>query len=109
HRRAEPDLAAPSPRRAPTALVPPAVHRPRRAPDRGRRPGARRCPVRDRKSTRLNSSHVSISYAVFCLKKKNKTIVTNDGADEKDLDDAISVNKLDNGNHQLEVYIADIS
>src|SRR5690348_17771534 len=27
---------------------------------------------RDRKSTRLNSSHPSISYAVFCLKKKNK-------------------------------------
>src|SRR5207249_8768142 len=27
----------------------------------------------DRKSTRLNSSHVSISYAVFCLKKKTKT------------------------------------
>src|SRR5699024_391226 len=27
---------------------------------------------RDRKSTRLNSSHVSISYAVFCLKKKRK-------------------------------------
>src|SRR5690349_21901657 len=27
---------------------------------------------RDRKSTRLNSSHVEISYAVFCLKKKNK-------------------------------------
>src|SRR5699024_11565533 len=27
--------------------------------------------TRDRKSTRLNSSHVSISYAVFCLKKKN--------------------------------------
>src|SRR5699024_12294099 len=27
---------------------------------------------RDRKSTRLNSSHVSISYAVFCLKKKNR-------------------------------------
>src|SRR5690625_6852315 len=26
--------------------------------------------VRDRKSTRLNSSHVAISYAVFCLKKK---------------------------------------
>src|SRR5690242_21581828 len=26
----------------------------------------------DRKSTRLNSSHMSISYAVFCLKKKNK-------------------------------------
>src|SRR5713226_10655471 len=28
---------------------------------------------RDRKSTRLNSSHPSISYAVFCLKKKNNT------------------------------------
>src|SRR5690349_24024546 len=29
--------------------------------------------VGDRKSTRLNSSHVEISYAVFCLKKKNKS------------------------------------
>src|SRR5690606_40356947 len=29
-------------------------------------------PPRDRKSTRLNSSHVKISYAVFCLKKKKK-------------------------------------
>src|SRR5699024_12825349 len=29
--------------------------------------------LQDRKSTRLNSSHVSISYAVFCLKKKNNT------------------------------------
>src|SRR6516164_10048932 len=29
-------------------------------------------PPRDRKSTRLNSSHSSISYAVFCLKKKKK-------------------------------------
>src|SRR3712207_7432812 len=28
--------------------------------------------VRDRKSTRLNSSHANISYAVFCLKKKKK-------------------------------------
>src|SRR3712207_7256809 len=28
-------------------------------------------PVSDRKSTRLNSSHANISYAVFCLKKKN--------------------------------------
>src|SRR5690349_23186130 len=27
-------------------------------------------PIKDRKSTRLNSSHVEISYAVFCLKKK---------------------------------------
>src|SRR5690348_18055678 len=31
----------------------------------------------DRKSTRLNSSHPSISYAVFCLKKKNKQILLN--------------------------------
>src|SRR5690554_7162117 len=30
----------------------------------------------DRKSTRLNSSHVRISYAVFCLKKKRETRVT---------------------------------
>src|SRR5438067_7872636 len=29
----------------------------------------------DRKSTRLNSSHVSISYAVFCLKKKKRVIM----------------------------------
>src|SRR3712207_8461054 len=29
----------------------------------------------DRKSTRLNSSHANISYAVFCLKKKNKTAI----------------------------------
>src|SRR5699024_12444456 len=35
-------------------------------PDHCREPGIRQ----DRKSTRLNSSHVSISYAVFCLKKK---------------------------------------
>src|SRR5699024_12594044 len=39
---------------------------------RGRKlhPGARARRRQDRKSTRLNSSHVSISYAVFCLKKK---------------------------------------
>src|SRR2546430_4768417 len=30
----------------------------------------------DRKSTRLNSSHSQISYAVFCLKKKTKTAIT---------------------------------
>src|SRR5690554_7231019 len=39
---------------------------------------ARHLPPPDRKSTRLNSSHVRISYAVFCLKKKknNKNIPT---------------------------------
>src|SRR5437899_10546220 len=36
------------------------------------REGARVAAVGDRKSTRLNSSHLGISYAVFCLKKKNK-------------------------------------
>src|SRR5690625_5711300 len=36
----------------------------------------------DRKSTRLNSSHVAISYAVFCLKKKNRQkVVGNDRED----------------------------
>src|SRR3712207_9146464 len=32
--------------------------------------GSQQCPRKDRKSTRLNSSHANISYAVFCLKKK---------------------------------------
>src|SRR5436309_12360216 len=34
--------------------------------------GERARPLEDRKSTRLNSSHVKISYAVFCLKKKKQ-------------------------------------
>src|SRR5688572_31621412 len=34
-------------------------------------------PGSDRKSTRLNSSHSQISYAVFCLKKKKKKIINN--------------------------------
>src|SRR5256885_8439001 len=34
--------------------------------------GAQDIPILDRKSTRLNSSHLVISYAVFCLKKKNQ-------------------------------------
>src|SRR5438067_9929215 len=36
--------------------------------------GGMRWRGQDRKSTRLNSSHVSISYAVFCLKKKKQTL-----------------------------------
>src|SRR5690349_23941771 len=62
--------AAPSARRAPA----PARRAPR-APAAGAR-DARRAGAgarRDRKSTRLNSSHVEISYAVFCLKKKKTT------------------------------------
>src|SRR3989454_6369609 len=48
-----------------------------RLPASRRRGEKRRCPAdpfrsRDRKSTRLNSSHLVISYAVFCLKKKKK-------------------------------------
>src|SRR5437899_7828343 len=37
--------------------------------------GTDRSFTRDRKSTRLNSSHLGISYAVFCLKKKKKTTI----------------------------------
>src|SRR5688500_968201 len=53
--------------RPPDELRPVAGHVPPRVPRRGRAPRAR---LRDRKSTRLNSSHLVISYAVFCLKKK---------------------------------------
>src|SRR5579864_5602476 len=46
----------------------------------GRSPGAgSRARTRDRKSTRLNSSHMSISYAVFCLKKKTIEVQRNAG------------------------------
>src|SRR5882724_13225063 len=38
--------------------------------------GARGGGAQDRKSTRLNSSHLGMSYAVFCLKKKKKTVAT---------------------------------
>src|SRR5258707_2466652 len=62
---------------SPTARTPRPAARGSRPLDRrrclraARRPAARR----DRKSTRLNSSHANISYAVFCLKKKIKRIV----------------------------------
>src|SRR3712207_7466264 len=58
----------------------PAVRLRHRRPARARRPergpGLRRPPALrlDRKSTRLNSSHANISYAVFCLKKKKTYI-----------------------------------
>src|SRR5256885_6378472 len=50
-------------------------HRPPRRHARGQPPDPRRDRAArgDRKSTRLNSSHLVISYAVFCLKKKNIT------------------------------------
>src|SRR5947207_6014398 len=50
------------------------LHRPLRVrpPPRLRSGGGARFRPEDRKSTRLNSSHTVISYAVFCLKKKKK-------------------------------------
>src|SRR5699024_11796072 len=76
-RSGRPGLAAPLPRRRRGG-------RRHRLPQHGLRPHARpqgrrprpharaRAGRGDRKSTRLNSSHVSISYAVFCLKKKRE-------------------------------------
>src|SRR3712207_7963166 len=56
------------------ALALRAVARQRRRPAPGRGGAAGDRP--DRKSTRLNSSHANISYAVFCLKKKNTLTMT---------------------------------
>src|SRR2546422_6242831 len=60
----------------PISPTPPAYAARRRAAPPARRPPRRpllkRRRARDRKSTRLNSSHGYISYAVFCLKKKKK-------------------------------------
>src|SRR3712207_7115774 len=58
-------------RRCPDRRPRPPPPRPSRGRFRGRRRPRR--PRRDRKSTRLNSSHANISYAVFCLKKKKNT------------------------------------
>src|SRR5690606_14218978 len=52
---------------------PPAFVKNRRDLPQGLRAGQRPQGERDRKSTRLNSSHVKISYAVFCLKKKKNS------------------------------------
>src|SRR3712207_7652021 len=69
-RRARPLLAPPDLPR-PTRLQGPQTRLPELRPER-------RLPVRvpDRKSTRLNSSHANISYAVFCLKKKTRPPLT---------------------------------
>src|SRR2546422_7982346 len=58
---------------APTVSVTPLGGSTRRGCARGSRDGSA---GRDRKSTRLNSSHGYISYAVFCLKKKKKNITS---------------------------------
>src|SRR3712207_8431215 len=70
---------------APLPLPPQPLAAPDRPADRLARGRARghhlalrhRRPARDRKSTRLNSSHANISYAVFCLKKKKQTQIHN--------------------------------
>src|SRR3712207_7533145 len=71
--RGEPEPGAREPRLGSRARVqPPVAVRPHRdcVQQEDDRPRLDRRP--DRKSTRLNSSHANISYAVFCLKKKNK-------------------------------------
>src|SRR5690349_23895139 len=64
HLTGRPELRHPVRARADGAAHPPAGHH--------GRAGQSPADDRDRKSTRLNSSHVEISYAVFCLKKKKK-------------------------------------
>src|SRR5690242_20764904 len=76
----------------------------------------RECPSRagDRKSTRLNSSHMSISYAVFCLKKKNVQFVEVDpprrlvhrdvadfiaGVDAYDVETIVALDETEGGTH----------
>src|SRR2546430_3956977 len=69
-----PICAAPAAR----AGSPPAASLPRTARSRRRhapRTASTPASVRDRKSTRLNSSHSQISYAVFCLKKKQQHLL----------------------------------
>src|SRR5262245_64932032 len=69
-------------RRLPRRPLPSPPRNLRRRPTRSRPDGCRRSPAclagrGDRKSTRLNSSHLGISYAVFCLKKKTKKKTNN--------------------------------
>src|SRR5438105_6490827 len=81
-----------------------------------RRPRSRRCAPpgcacarrRDRKSTRLNSSHEWISYAVFCLKKKKSNLHARVGfLDFQDeLDVAIQANRGREQNKKFVVFAA---
>src|SRR2546426_6249872 len=63
----------------------PMIHGSGRCADVGARSARKqsRSPLLDRKSTRLNSSHLVISYAVFCLKKKKKEDTNQRRRDEK--------------------------
>src|SRR6266487_2847043 len=80
------------------------LFRPRHPQDQGprhprlRRPGRQR---RDRKSTRLNSSHPSISYAVFCLKKKKQAAMQDTDLIKKPPPD--NEQRLDQHGHIVEV------
>src|SRR5208282_4288289 len=51
-------------------------------------------PVQDRKSTRLNSSHGSISYAVFCLKKKMSSVIISSSVDSTPLDRSLLASSM---------------
>src|SRR5690606_41856117 len=76
-------IMSPSPSRSTLFPYTTLFRAPHRGPPLGRRACApsrgagRRPPCRDRKSTRLNSSHVKISYAVFCLEKHKEHLSIN--------------------------------
>src|SRR5256885_12371911 len=63
----------------------------RNGPDYAQRSPADQA-VLDRKSTRLNSSHLVISYAVFCLKKKNKKNINHSRLSQMTVDVVVAVN-----------------
>src|SRR5437868_8934635 len=81
-----------------------AVGHEHRAHSQLRRDGGRRARVirlhpsgrEDRKSTRLNSSHVSISYAVFCLKKKKKKKKNKKSYEKKNIKSRINTQHTNN-------------
>src|SRR3989475_5448005 len=55
---------------------------------------ARAHPNLDRKSTRLNSSHSQISYAVFCLKKKKRAITSHNSSDQSLLPAPVAISQI---------------
>src|SRR5947207_10666165 len=65
-------MSAPSRKLIPTATAKRHPSSAKASPPPGKAPRFLMTKNRDRKSTRLNSSHTVISYAVFCLKKKKK-------------------------------------
>lgn len=57
----------------------------------------------------VKNIHVDYEHEYARRRKVDGMVITIDGADAKDLDDAVSIKKLDNGNYLLGVYIADVS